>query len=330
MYIDTIKYSVSIISSFDGHRGEADNYLGTGHEIRLKNNYTLATQVANTANYTDLVYRDGELRGDLRNATAQRDKFRESLVAHCGQFIQIMSYYSDTLGAERKLPKLPTLSTGQVALSQIATTVISIWTQVNEDTSGALEIPLVLRDGFTLVKLQADLVGLNGAYNLMVEKRRALAILRQQRVTLLNDIIKPRLREYRTKIKVHFPKNHWLRTSLPTFSTPSASSPDAVVLSGAWDTNTLKATLQWSACAHPELDHYEVRACSGSVYKTAEDYNLATLPKDQLTYQTDAGLAAMGSSITLKVYAVTKKDRTAGSNGLNITRTSSSAVARAA
>ncbi|MDX2109407.1 MAG: hypothetical protein SFY80_04110 [Verrucomicrobiota bacterium] len=330
MNINIIKDSIPIITSFDLHRGESDNLLGSVKAIKLKNNYTLAIQVANTAAYTGLVYQDGEIRGDLRNATAQRDQARESLVTHTVQFLQIMSHYGDTLGTERKLPKAPSLTTGQVALSQIATAVGSIWTQVDESGSTELALPLVLGDGFSKERYLSELEALNNACTLMLEKRRALAILRQQRDTLLKDVIKPRLSEYRTQVKIHFPKNHWLRTTLPKFSTSSGSNPDAVVVSGAWDTNTLKATLQWNACAHPELDHYEVRACSGSVYKTAEDYNLATLPKEQLTYQTDAGLAAMGSSIAIKVYPVTKKGRTAGSNTLKITRTSSSAVAQAA
>ncbi|MDX2108603.1 MAG: hypothetical protein SFY80_00005, partial [Verrucomicrobiota bacterium] len=99
---------------------------------------------------------------------------------------------------------------------------------------------------------------------------------------------------------------------------------------GIWDVATQTAALTWTPSARTDLLHYEVRACLGKTYNTQNEYRVATVAKDVLTWNTNEGLSTPGSVIHYKVYVVTQTHRERGSKAVKVTRPASTALGNAA
>ncbi|MDX2111646.1 MAG: hypothetical protein SFY80_15550, partial [Verrucomicrobiota bacterium] len=136
----------------------------------------------------------------------------------------------------------------------------------------------------------------------------------------IENVIRPRLVEYRALIKGLYPRNHEFVLSLPRANPLPGSTPAGVTLTGGWNALEQKASLSWTECEHPDLDAYEVRACIDGAYRADEDTVVARLPKTALTYTTAHGLAVAGNEVRFRIYAITSVGRERGSNTLHIVR----------
>ncbi|MDX2109013.1 MAG: hypothetical protein SFY80_02105 [Verrucomicrobiota bacterium] len=327
-----INYNIDIIpilTNFCGHFVDLVNDRGVANPIVLFGNYTQTDLEADRGALVTLLSEYDVYDSELRLAYAVRDAVRATVVQAASGFIQTTKFHVKSLGMENKLPKIPTTNTKQLLLLQICATVIDMWEKVNEMPSGALTFPLTLRDGYSLVQFKADVAKLAAAYNAIIEKQRAASINRMKRNGILARI-KPALVEYRVRVRVLYPENHILVTSLPTLHGGEGPAAEAVELTASWNEVTQKAELHWTANTQAVLKHYEIRACSEGKYLSENDRTIGTVAKDQTTFQTGEGLVAEGSTVFLKVYAITKGGRERGSNSIKVTRTTPATMTQAA
>jgi len=129
-----------------------------------------------------------------------------------------------------------------------------------------------------------------------------------------------RLKQYRQAVLATFPSASPLVESLPKITPPRGSTPDPVNASAAWDPALLKARVSHTASADPDLDHYELRACFGTRWRTAEAVVIGNHPPGTLEFLTDDGLVAPGSRVFYKVYVVLTTMNERGSNTVSVTR----------
>src|SRR5947209_8721337 len=89
---------------------------------------------------------------------------------------------------------------------------------------------------------------------------------------------------------------------------------------GAWSEPDVVAHLVWTACADPQIDHYALRACTGTRYNTSAESAVEEFPPTQTTFDTIYGLRAAGATIHFCVYVVLTTGNEKGSNKIIITR----------
>ncbi|MDX2111726.1 MAG: hypothetical protein SFY80_15950 [Verrucomicrobiota bacterium] len=318
-----------ILAKMCEHFADVANDRGTADPVILSGNYTREGLEADRFALETLIREYDVGDSELRHAYAVRDAVRAIVVLAVSGFILTTKYHAKDLGMENRLPKVPTVRSRQLLLLQVCATVIELWTSLNGKTYGALTLPLTLRNGYTLAQFIADVAILADAYNTIIKKQRAASINRMNRNIILARI-KPHLAEYRLRIRVLYPADHVLVTSLPKLYNGDGPAAEAVQLTASWDEVTQKAVLHWTPNTQAELKHYVIRACSEGKYQSENDHTIATVDKDQTTYQTSEGLVAEGSIVFLKVYVITKGGRERGSNSVKVTRSTPATMFKAA
>ena len=131
-----------------------------------------------------------------------------------------------------------------------------------------------------------------------------------------------RMKQYRLAVQGRFPLNSALLDSLPAITSAPGHTPAAVNLSAAWDNNLLAGVVTFTASTDPDLAQYELRACFGTSYKTAEEVVLGSLfaGASPLRFETQDGLVASGSKVFYKVYVILTTSNEKGSKAVSVTR----------
>ncbi|MDX2109559.1 MAG: hypothetical protein SFY80_04885 [Verrucomicrobiota bacterium] len=308
---------------FLDHWSQSTDYLGAIAAVKLAGDYTRAMLVEQRDLLAAYLAEREVLALATRQIAGQRDVTKQTLHERTAEFLRLARSYKLVLadpGIMNSLPRMPYITASSAKIIQVANAILSVWQQLDALTTVGLPHPFTLEGGFT----QAQYTALRDALLLNTEQlitaQRASKTNRIEREALVMKQIKPRLVEYRSRILGMFSKTHLLVQTLPSVTRPRGSAPEAVVLTGQWNTAERKAVLSWDACAHPDLDHYEVRACIDTRYRVNDDTVVARVPKTDVTFATAHGLVAAGSEVHYKVYAVTKTDRERGSNTVKVIR----------
>lgn len=73
--------------------------------------------------------------------------------------------------------------------------------------------------------------------------------------------------------------------------------------------------------ADPTTDHFELRYCPGSEYRTEDEMSVATHPAaGPPEFLTLTGLATPGATALFRVYVITATGNESGSNTVSVTR----------
>ena len=107
---------------------------------------------------------------------------------------------------------------------------------------------------------------------------------------------------------------------MPKLTPAKGHTPKPVNVSAVWDASVSKARITYTASEDLALDHYELRACFGAKYKTADEQVLASNPPGVLEFLNDDGLVASGSKVLYKVYVIVDTGNEKGSKVVNVVR----------
>ena len=195
-----------------------------------------------------------------------------------------------------------------------------LWTRINADTTTPnFTPPLLFSDGFAVAAFEADLAALRAQFKAVVDAENDARMSRRQRDALL-DPLRSRFVSYRVGIEVEYGALHAFTTSLPDVSPSPGSTPDAVTLSGQWNSSPGSGLLTWNESTSPNLDHYLVRFSPGATYDSGNSSVSANLPPGTTVHETLDGLASPGDTASFKVFVVLTTGNQAGSNTTTITR----------
>ena len=203
-------------------------------------------------------------------------------------------------------------------LRQIAT----LWVKVNaiNPIPPGLEVPLKLREDFTLDFFNAAREVLRTAYKVLSDADVELRLARGKRNQLQGQIYEI-MKNYRAKVPTALPVGHPLIETLPALSPPEGRTPDPVVAHAEWDAASGKAKVTWAASTEAELKHYEVRGNPGETYVPGDETLVATVaPNAPREVLTEFSLGTPGLVAGFKVYVVLKTDREKGSKAVFVTR----------
>ncbi|MDX2111240.1 MAG: hypothetical protein SFY80_13480 [Verrucomicrobiota bacterium] len=328
MSLDIIKTIIACLLQYKDSWLQANDSRGASGAIVLRGLFTLALFSNLIAALQAIIFEQQSLNTALRSAYVERDILRASLLNCISRLHYLVKHHLDPIDLVR-LPKVPKLGCPHQEFLKACEGTRALWEFLLANTNAELPNPLLI-DGTTLVQFTADMEAYIAVYETIITKRNAWKRAKQNRDRLVKNEIKPRLVQYRAKIIALFPKESQIRVNLPTMTNARGAAPDKVYLDGEWDAVTQVAKLAWTASARVDLLHYEVRACNGTAYQTDNEYQIATVDKDQLTYNTSEGLVADGSTMVYRVYVVTKTLRERGSNNAKVIRTAAPAQTMAA
>lgn len=194
-----------------------------------------------------------------------------------------------------------------------------MWTTINASPPAGFTPPLVLTGGYTVAMFNTDIAALKTTLTAITTSEQDTDRERDERDALYRAI-RAQLVLYRQAVAGMFPEDHPHVTSLPRLDPLPGHTPDAVVLSGAWNVGTAMADLSWTASTDPDLEGYSVRRSGATPYDTTTEQVVDTLPPGTLALSTNEGLGSPGSSMGFKVYVELTTGNEKGSNTVTINR----------
>jgi hypothetical protein len=197
----------------------------------------------------------------------------------------------------------------------------NLWSTINTNSPPipGFTPPLLLAGAYPQATFATDATALSTAFTAVTTADQNAQLSRESRNQLFEPIYQ-RLLQYRQAVVAAFPPGDPLIDSLPRLTPPAGATPQAVVLSGAWDAGIVMGHLEWTASTRTDLQEYSVRYHPGPRYKAAEEQVVQSIAPGTLEFDTNFGLAASGSVAYFKVYVVTDTGNEKGSNAVRIAR----------
>lgn len=306
------------IDEFIGHWTDVNLTLGLDPLI-LPGPYTLATLTANRATLstgiTELVDAINTVEGHRTDRNNRKVSIKERM-RQLGAFIRGVLAGSSYVG---RIPELIAIDANPGIWLISMRDNKDIWTDINASPPAGFTPPLVLTGGYAIANFTTETGNLETTFqNLTLGEQDVDREVEEREAIYL--AIRAELVLYREAVPGRFPANHPLVLSLPRLTPLPGHTPDAVVLSGAWNAGTVKGDLSWTASADPDLESYEVRRDGSTPYNGNTEQVVATLPPGTLTLSTDEGLGSPGSTMGFKVYVVLNTGNERGSNAVTIVR----------
>lgn len=313
---------LNTIDEFATHWVALNNFLSAN--FALFGGYKQADLVADRAAVAAKI--DAVAAAAATRAVAQGD--RDVKRANLGpRFTQFNASVRGTLPGTSYTVNLPTTPSARDAIGvweNAGTEVKTRWTAINANSPAIVGFtpPLKLAGGYTLANFNTELAALLTTFSTWQADDELVELAIADRNATFAPVYQ-RMKQYREAALSVLPPGNALIASLPSLTPAPGSTPQAVVLSANWNAGISKASLSWSASAAADLNHYEVRYCTGTRYRSADELvvpGLGSIAPGTLTANTDFGLPASGASIIFKVYVITNTGNEKGSNSVKVIR----------
>ncbi|MEK6261476.1 MAG: hypothetical protein AABP62_22990 [Planctomycetota bacterium] len=296
----------------------ADERLGPGHEIVLLDGVTLAVL---EAKLVLLLARRDVARQCLvfKGLTRVDIELREvAILLRLGQFCEKVRAYFPRSKWVAGLPRLPYFTDAPAKVLGALDEAAYLWGLINAAPDTAS--PVILLGGYTLEAFGVELTGLRTAVATLRTCEVDLAVARADR-NLVQDEIRPILKNYRAALPTHVREGHALLKTLPRLTPLPGSTPAAVEVTIVWDSEREQAKIVWTENPNSHIEAYELRFCPGPDYSGDDETTIASVPPDApREVFTDAGLTAPGSVASFKVYVVTDTGHEKGSKAVSLQR----------
>lgn len=296
----------------------ADEKLGPGHEIVLLDGVTWA--VLEAKRVLLLARRDVARQCLLFKVMTRADiELREkAILLRLGQFCEKVRAYFARSKWVAGLPRLPYFTDAPAKVLEALDEAAYLWGLINADPDTAS--PVILLGGYTLEAFGIELSGLRTAVATLRTCEVDLAVARADR-NLMQEEIRPILRNYRASLPTYFREGHPLLQTLPRLTPLPGSTPDAVDVTIVWDAERQQAKITWTENPDAHVEAYEVRYSPGPDYSGDDETTIASIPPDApRELFTDAGLTAPGLVASFKVYVITDTGHEKGSKAVSLTR----------
>jgi hypothetical protein len=236
----------------------------------------------------------------------------------------------------KSLPGLPAETDALKDILKAAEDVMDIWTAIDAIVvpppppvplfQPPLSIPVTVpgSNAVSQLPLLSALTRISALRNgsaTILSAQNGLQVMRPHRDNIWNNEILPILRAYTRRVQGDYPPDHAFVTSLPRLYPAGGHTPEAVNLTGSYNTTTNEGDYAWSASTEPMLDRIEVRQSPGPEYSDDAYTVLATFPPGgPLTFSTPAGFENPGQTSSVKVYVILTTGNERGSNTVTLTR----------
>ena len=322
MPITDIGSYVTTGQEFDAHwvDVDADRVASTLPVFVLPDGYAQTDLTAEVAAVEAAITSQESADNALSIASVGRDSQKAALRQRMIDFRKLADYQLKGSVYATALQPTPHPEASEQKTLRALDDMADLWTRINADTSTPnFTPPLVFSDGFALAAFQTDVAALRAQYRAVVDAENDARIGRKQRDALLQPL-RDRCVAYRQGIEIEYGEQHPLTQSLPDVYPQGGSTPDAVTLSGQWNSTPGSGLLSWNESTSPNLDHYLVRFSPGATYDSGNSSVSANLPPGTTVHETLDGLASPGDVASFKVFVVLTTGNQAGSNTATVTR----------
>lgn len=240
------------------------------------------------------------------------------------RFVQFRAAVTGLLPNSRyipAIPKTPNFTDSPGKWRDAGDDLSSLWTNINTNNpvvTGFLP-PLTFGGGYAVATFNTDLANLKTAFTTLANAEQVGQLAREVRDQKFAPVYQ-RLKQYRQAVTATFPASDALVQSLPKLTPAKGHTPKPVNVSAVWDASVSKARINYTASEDLALDRYELRACFGAKYKTADEQVLASNPPGVLEFLNDDGLVASGSKVLYKVYVIVDTGNEKGSKVVTVVR----------
>ncbi len=310
---------LSTIDEFIGHWTDVDAALPPLNPLVLTALYSLGSLQADrgalATRITELTQAINVVEGNRTDRDLQRPPMK-------ARMRQLGNYIRGMLSASVYTGQIPRLIHDRANSGKWIVAMDDhehLWTTIEAAPPAGFVPPLLLNGPYAIAAFTADVAGLKGVFTSLTQAEQDEDRERDERDELYLAI-RARLVQYRRAVPGLFPKDHPLVTSLPTLTPPPGHTPDAVVLTGVWNTVNGIADLSWTASTDPDLLHYQIRRSGATPYDTSTELVVITALPPTLMHSTLEGLPVGGATMGYKVYVVLTTGNEKGSNAVSVTR----------
>jgi len=287
--------------------------------LTLRGGYTVAQFTTDRTNIINAINAAITTTNTEQFNAATLNILKAPILARAIQFRKWVQSYLPNTPYAQILPDAPKPSSAESKFLDPLTDILNLWTTINADaTLTGIPLPIALTGGYLVATFITDLVALRTAYTTARTTAEQAALSRKQRDALLKPAVQ-RMVQYRGAIEARFAGTAF-QASLPALSPPPGSTPDPVFVTGGWDTIKKLVHLEWEASDNKNLLQYEVRGCTGTTYKVANEFTIATVPPDKLFWEGTGGVPVAGAQCVYRVYVVLTTGNEKGSNNVAISR----------
>jgi hypothetical protein len=261
MPITDIDSYVSTADAFIEHWTDvdADRVANTLPPITLQGTFDLAGFQADRDALQAAITGLAGFENALTVAASNRDSTKDSLLERLRQFRSAGDLHLKGSSYYGSIPTLPNSGASESKFLRPFDDVANLWATINADMNiPGLTPPLLLRAGYAVATFNTDLAGVRTVYRTVRDAENNHDVARRKRDVMLEPL-KERMLQYRSAIELEYAEGHPFRDTLPDLWPSPGSTPDAVTLSGQWNSSPGSGLLTWNESTNPNLDHYLVR-----------------------------------------------------------------------
>lgn len=320
MPITSVGSWLPTIDEFITHWTAVNAFLSPDDFVLL-DGYDLATLQLDRAAVAGALS-DVQAKLNLRTiASGDRDLKRAAIR---GRILQFRSAVRAQLPSSRylaSLPRLPTPSAAPGKWRDALDDMLNLWTTINANSPpvSGFTPPLILGGPYAIATFTSEKTTVDAAFTSVATTDQNLQQAREMRDSVFAPVYS-KLREYRLGVVGGLPPGNPLLDSIPRLTPPAGSTPPATNLSAVWNAGTTEADLTWEALDLPSLDYWSIRAHPGPKWRNDEAETIGQVFPPGLTFSTDHGLVASGSSVLFAVFTVTTTGNERRSNVVKVIR----------
>ncbi|HRI42728.1 MAG TPA: hypothetical protein PLL78_08650 [Fimbriimonadaceae bacterium] len=320
MPITSVGSWLPTIDEFITHWTAVNAFLNPS-ELVLLDGYDLATLQLDRASVAGALS-DVQGKLNLRTiASGDRDIKRAAIRGRIGQFRAAVQAQLPGSRYLASLPKLPTREAAPGKWRDALDDMLNLWTAVNANNPAVpgFTPPLVLGGPYAVAAFTTEKTAVDAAFTTVATTDQNLQQAREMRDSVFAPVY-AKLKEYRLGVIGGLPPGNPLLDSIPRLTPPAGSTPPATNMSAVWNPATEEADMTWEALDLPSLDYWSIRAHPGPKWRNDEAETIGQVFPPGLTFSTDHGLVAPGSSVLLAVFTVTTTGNERRSNVVKVIR----------
>ena len=255
---------------------------------------------------------------NARLASAQLEISKRELRERVPRFRKTVQLNYAGTSYLRDVPQTPAAGAIETKFMEPLDDMEQLWERINA-AAGDSGPGIVLPGNYTAADFGVNILGMRSTFQLAQSEDTELGFKRHDRDALLGPIY-DRMLQYRTAVELHLPAGNPLLMSVPRLSPIPGTTPPGLVVTGEWNSTINKAYLSWPQSTFANIDKIQVRGCTGSTYKAADEEVVADLPPTATSYETDWGLTAPGALAVYKFYVMATTGNENGGKAVRIVR----------
>lgn len=319
MPISAIGSYAPTMQEFINHWTAVNATLGAT-PLTLRGGYTLANFGSDRTAIITAINNTISANNTAEITSGALDTQKANLLVRAIQFRKWVQGYLPGSPYEGALQPAPKIGAAESKFLDPLQDILNLWTTINGDaTITGVPLPITLSGGYVLATFTTDMTNIRAAFVSAKNAIEQAVLVRKQRDILLKPA-EQRMKQYREVIQARYLPTDPFVQSLPALSPAPGSTPDPVQVTGGWNSTAEEVQLQWMESTNPKLVSYDVRGCTGSVYKAENAFVIINIKAGTTSWSGTDGVEFPSSKCVYRVYVILNTGNERGSNDVAVIR----------